>query len=69
MALRLAGAPRRLRLLWALRGYCELRQIANHRRAETTVLNRAGQLALAFRLGETELICRAGPAGGFGPKG
>ena len=69
LALRLAGAPRRLRLLWALRGYCELRQIANHRRADTTVLNRAGQLALAFRLGETELICRAGPAGGSGPKG
>ncbi|MGD9752995.1 MAG: FkbM family methyltransferase [Acidimicrobiia bacterium] len=63
LLLRLRLAPRRLRLLWALRPYRSVCRIDSHRRRGSTPLGLLDRVVLAFRLGEAELLCRPEPAG------
>ena len=56
LAVRLCDAPRRARLLWALRSYPTIQRSGHRRAVEWSTLSRWDRLALVVRAGETELL-------------
>lgn len=56
LAVRLCDAPRRARLLWALRSYPTIQRSGHRRAVEWSTLSTWDRLALVVRAGETELL-------------
>ena len=56
VGLRLRDAPRRARVLWAIRSYPALHRSGARRAVEWSTLSRWDRLALVVRAGETELL-------------
>ena len=56
LGVRLRDAPRRARLLWALRSYPTIQRSSHRRAVEWTTLSTSQRWALILRAGETELL-------------